>query len=91
MSLDLILPFAILVMMVLYFIYSRAKFEKNIVNLYEQKFEQWKIHNPSSTLKPSCKELVGLVFKQDKKLTIELLNKEAKQKLEQGKFEIKES
>ena len=90
MSLDLILPFAILVIMVLYFIYSRAKFEKNIVNLYEEKFKQWQQHHPNSNEQASCKELVALVFKQDKKLTIELLNKEAKQKLQQGKFEIKE-
>lgn len=90
MGIDIIIAFAILVGLIVYFIYSRTKFEKNIVNLYEQKFEQWKIHNPSSTLKPSCKELVGLVFKQNGKLSVELFKNEVKQTLKQGKFEIKE-
>jgi uncharacterized membrane protein YraQ (UPF0718 family) len=89
-GIDIIIAFAILVGLIVYFIYSRTKFEKNIVNLYEQKFEEWKIHNPSSTSKPSCKELVGLVFKQNGKLSVELFKSEVKQTLKQGKFEIKE-
>jgi hypothetical protein len=90
-SLDVMIAFLVLVGLIVYLIYSRTKFEKNIVNLYEEKFTQWQKHNSNSTQNPSCKELVALVFKQKGKISIELIHNEVKQKLQQGKFEIKES
>lgn len=42
MSLDLLIPFGILLILVIYLIYTRTKFEKNIVTLYEDKFDNWK-------------------------------------------------
>ena len=47
MTLDLLIPFGILFFLVVYLIYSRAKFEKNIVKLYEDKLEEWKKHSKS--------------------------------------------
>lgn len=90
MNLDLLLPFGILVVMVVYFIYSRQKFEKNIVSLYENKFENWKEHHAPEQKPMHHKELVGLMFKENGKITVELQNKSVKRAVEQGKFDIKE-
>jgi hypothetical protein len=87
---DLLLPFAVLLFLVVYLIYSRNSFEKKMVHLYEEKFQEWKKHASKPTQKSSCKELVGLIFKENDKIKIELLNKEVKRRVEQGKFDIKE-
>lgn len=88
MSLDLLIPFAILLSLVVYLIYTRSKFEKDIVQLYEVKFEEWKETNTSTKEEKICKELVGLVYKEGYKLNIELLNENVKDNLEKGKFGI---
>lgn len=61
-----------------------------MVHLYEEKFQEWKKYASKPTQKSSCKELVGLIFKENDKIKIELLNKEVKRRVEQGKFDIKE-
>ena len=61
-----------------------------MVNLYEEKFQEWKKHALKSDQKSSCKELVGLIFKENDKIKVELLNQEVKRRVEQGKFDIKE-
>ena len=88
MSIDLLIPFGILLILVVYLIYTRNNFEKNIVNLYETKFDEWKKHNVIEQKQISQKELVGLVFKTDYKVTIELLNEEVESPLKRGKFEV---
>ncbi|MGM0519140.1 MAG: hypothetical protein ACQERD_05820 [Campylobacterota bacterium] len=87
MGLDLIIPFSILLILVVYLIYTRSKFEKNIVQLYEKKFQEWK-SNSSKEQSPSYKELVGIVYKEEYKIKIELLKKDEKDKLLKGKFDI---
>jgi len=85
----MLIPFGILLALVVYLIYTRSKFEKDIVELYEKKFDEWK--NTSTHVQGEekvCKELVGLVYKEGYKLKIELLNENAKQNLEAGKFKI---
>ena len=88
MSLDLLIPFGILLIMVIYLIYSRNSFEKDISSLYEEKFDEWKKHSTIEVEKTSHKELVGLVFKNGYKITIELLDEKAQSDLERGKFEV---
>lgn len=90
MELDLLIPFAILLLLVIYLIYTRNKFEKSIVSLYEEKYEEWKKHTSSNEEKVNYKELVGLIFKENDKINIELLNQEVKRRIVQGKFDIKE-
>ncbi|WP_419770751.1 MAG: hypothetical protein ACNI3C_02920 [Candidatus Marinarcus sp.] len=90
MNLDLLLPFGIIVALVVYLIFSRNKFEKSVLDIYEAKFEEWKKHNSSNSSPVISKELVGLIFKENGKINIELINKEIKSKIEKGKFEIKE-
>ena len=88
MSLDLLIPFGILLILVVYLIFTRNNFEKNIVNLYEEKFEEWKKYSTQEKEKTSQKELVGLVFKTDYKVNIELLDESVESILSRGKFEI---
>ena len=93
MSLDLLIPFGILIILVVYLIYSRTRFEKDIVDIYEEKFEEWKSTTQTTNdnkEKKACKELVGLVFKEEYHLTIELLDNSASSLLHRGKFTIKD-
>jgi hypothetical protein len=87
-SLDLLIPFGILLIMVVYLIYSRNNFEKDIVSLYEEKLDEWKKHSTIEKEKTSHKELVGLVFKTDYKINIELLDESVESTLKRGKFEV---
>lgn len=89
MNYDMLIPFAILLTLVIYLIYTRNSFEKNMVSLYESKFEEWKKHINVAEDKEVTKELAGLVFKKGYKVEIELLNEDVKSSLERGKFEIK--
>lgn len=88
MGIDLLIPFGILLILVIYLIYTRGKFEKDTVEVYEKKFEEWKKHNKTEKTEESKKELVGLVFKKNYKVTIELLDNSARNSLEKGKFDI---
>ncbi|MDD2897029.1 MAG: hypothetical protein PHG81_13550 [Aliarcobacter sp.] len=88
MGLDLLIPFGILLIMVIYFIYSRNNFEKDITKLYEEKFDEWKKHSTIEKEKTSHKELVGLVYKTDYKIDIELLDANVESALKRGKFEV---
>ena len=88
MALDLLIPFGILLILVVYLIFTRNNFEKNIVSLYEEKFEEWKKKKKKEKEKTSQKELVGLVFKTDYKVNIELLDESVESILSRGKFEI---
>jgi len=90
-ALDLVIPFGILLCLVIYLIYSRNQFEKRMLFLYEEKFQEWKKHHSKSNEKSSNKELVGLIFKENDKIKVELLNQEVKRRVEQGKFDIKEA
>jgi hypothetical protein len=87
-ALDLLIPFGILIILVVYLIYSRSSFEKSITSLYEEKFEEWKKHSTQEKEKTSQKELVGLVFKTDYKVNIELLDESVESMLSRGKFDI---
>ncbi|WP_121627586.1 hypothetical protein [Poseidonibacter antarcticus] len=91
MSLDLLVPFGILLILVVYLIYSRNKFEKEVVEVYEEKLEEWKKHTTiRQKEKEPIKKLVGLVYKTGYKVNVELLDESATSMLEKGKFEISE-
>ena len=85
----MLIPFAILLALVIYLIYTRNSFEKNMVSLYESKFEEWKKHINVAEDKEVTKELAGQEVKKGYKVEIELLNEDVKSSLERGKFEIK--
>lgn len=85
----MLIPFGILFALVIYLISSRTKFEKSIVNLYDKKFEEWKEHASTSNEEKIQKQLVGLVFKEDYKLTIELFDSSIEDRLKRAKFDTK--
>lgn len=91
MGFDLLIPFGILLALVIYQISSRAKFEKNIVKEYEEKFENWKKHStpPTKEEVEAKRELVGLVFKKNGKIDIELFDEYSNDKIQRGKFTSK--
>ena len=85
------IPFGILLTLVVYLIYSRSKFEKEIVDVYDEKLEEWKKHATVSEKKEEpVKKLAGLVYKTGYKVSIELIDKSAISMLEKGKFELSE-
>ncbi len=88
MELDLLIPFGILLILVVYLIFTRNNFEKDITKLYEEKFQEWKKHSTIEEEKTSHKELVGLVYKTDYKINIELLDSNIESALRRGKFEV---
>ncbi len=88
MELDLLIPFGILLILVVYLIFTRNNFEKDITKLYEEKFEEWKKHSTIEEEKTSHKDLVGLVYKTDYKINIELLDSNIESALRRGKFEV---
>lgn len=92
MGIDFFLPFAVLTALVVYFIYTRNSFEKKVLQMYEDKFEQWKKHSDSSKDQgQKCKKLVGLVYEeQNYKLTIETFDKNVNDRLQRGKFVVEE-
>ena len=75
-----------LFVLVIYLIYTRNKFEKNIVDLYEKKFENWKENSHSNNEKKKvCKELVGIIYKEEYNITIDLMDESVRKNLQQGK------
>ncbi|MBS9782334.1 MAG: hypothetical protein KGV43_00865 [Arcobacter sp.] len=88
MSLDILIPFLVLLVLVIYLIYTRNKFEKDILSLYEKKYEEWKENTDNKKEKKASKDLVGLVFKEGYKIKVELLDESIKDTLEKSKFSI---
>lgn len=85
---DMLIPFIMLLIITIGLILERKYHEDKISDLYEEKFENWKKHSSHSEEKKSCKELVGLVFLEDEKLNIELLDKKVEDRLERKKYTI---
>lgn len=91
MSLDLLIPFGILLVLVVFLIATRTKFEKQLIKDYEAKFENWKVHAKpqEKEVQKTKKELVGLVFKKDGKIDIELFDELTNDRIQKGKFNSK--
>ena len=86
---DMTIPFIMLLIIVIALILERKHQESKIVDIYEEKFEEWKKHSNTNSEEKKCKELVGLVFLEDSKLDIEVLDKKIIDRLERNKFTIK--
>ncbi len=86
---DMMIPFIMLLMVTIALVLERKYHEEKIVDIYEDKFEKWKEHSCEEKPAKSCKELVGLVFLEDTRLNIEVLNPKVQDRLERNKFDIK--
>jgi len=85
----MIIPFIMLLIITVGLLLERKYNESKIVDIYEDKFEEWKKHATTSQNEKQCKELVGLVFFEDNKLNIQVLDKKVIGRLERKKFTIK--
>lgn len=88
MTLDILIPFGILLVLVIYLIFTRSNFEKNIVKIYEDKLNEWKKHSKNDEIIEHKKELIALVFKKDYKISIEYFDEKIEDNLKRAKFEI---
>ena len=90
MTLDLVIPFGILLALVVYLIYTRSQFEKDTVQSYDKKFEEWKKNSDFSKKEQhEHRELAGLIFKTGYKVDIELFDDSVLRSLEKGKYQVK--
>ena len=85
---DMLIPFIMLLILTIALILERKYHEDKIEDIYKDKFELWKKFNKDEKTQ-SCKELVGLVFLEDEKLNIELLDEKARDRLERKKYNLK--
>ena len=90
MSLDLLFPFGVLLALVIYLIFTRNAFEGRMLKHYEDKFDEWKMHNKAAPSKDTPKELVALLYKKNYKYELEVFKKEELELLNISKFNIKE-
>jgi hypothetical protein len=89
MSLDIVIAFIILIAIVIYQFYSRAKFEKAILKEYDEKFEEWKKFSSVNNQKQEeCKVFCGLVFKKGSKVSIDIYDNSCIENIKRGKFEL---
>jgi len=84
----MLIPFIMLLIITIALILERKFQEDKIVEIYEDKFKNWKKHTNTNAEQKSCKELVGLVFLEDEKLNIEVLNPKIQDRLERKKYSI---
>lgn len=84
----MMIPFIMLLIVTIALVLERKYHEDKIVDIYEDKFENWKQNHTKGDEK-KCKELVGLVYLSDEKLSIELLDQKVKDRLERKKYTIK--
>ena len=85
---DMLIPFIMLLILTIALVLERKYHEDKIVDIYEDKFKDWKKFDKQKDTK-ECKELVGLVYLEDYKLEIELLENKAFDPLERKKYTIK--
>ena len=86
---DMMIPFIMLLIITIALVLERRFQEDKIVDIYEKKFSQWKEHASLSPDEKKCKELVGLIFLEDHKLNIEVLDTKIVDRLERKKYTIK--
>ena len=85
---DMTIPFIMLLILTIALVLERKHQEDKIVEIYEDKFEEWKQHTKIETKEKQCKELVGLVYLEDSKLDIQVLDKKIIDRLERKKYTI---
>jgi len=85
----MMIPFIMLLIITIALILERKHQEDKVVEIYEKKFEEWKEHSTHNEKEPKkCKELVGLVFKEDTNLIIETFDNQTSDKIERKKYTI---
>ena len=86
---DMTIPFVMLLIITIGLILERKYHEESVRKEFKDSFESVKKYNSDKNKEKNCKELVGLVFLEDSKLNIEVLDKKIVDKLERKKYDIK--
>ena len=86
---SMMIPFIMLLILTIALVLERKHQEDKIVEIYEEKLEEWKKHSNIETKEKHCRELVGLVFLEDSKLEVQVLDKKIIDRLERKKYTIK--
>jgi len=86
---DMTIPFIMLLIITIALVLERKHQEDKLVDIYEEKLEEWKKHTALHTEEKKPKELVGLVFLEDSQLTIQVLDTKVIDTLERKKYMIK--
>lgn len=85
----MLIPFILLLIITVALILERKYHEDKVVKIYEEKYEEWKKYTTTDTQEPiKCKELVGLVFKQESNIIIETFDQQSADKIERKKYTI---
>ncbi|MEA3553073.1 MAG: hypothetical protein U9R39_01580 [Campylobacterota bacterium] len=86
---DMTIPFIMLLIITVALFLERKYHEETVRKEFEEDFKNVKDYNSTNGEEKKCKELVGLVFLEDSKLNIEVINKKIIDKLERKKYNIK--
>lgn len=85
----MMIPFILLLIVTIGLLLERKHHEDKIVDIYEEKFKEWKEHSSDgSQKKEPPKELKGLIFKQGYNVTLELFDETIKDPIERKKYTI---
>ena len=86
---DMTIPFIMLLIITIALFLERKHHEETVRKEFEEDYKNVKEYNSSNGEEKKCKELVGLVFLEDTKLNIEVLDKKIVDRLERKKYNIK--
>ena len=86
---DMTIPFIMLLIITIALFIERKYHEETIRKEFEEDYKNVKNFNSINNEEKKCKELVGLVFLEDSKLNIEVLDKKIVDRLERKKYNIK--
>ena len=86
---DMTIPFIMLLIITIALFLERKYHEETIRKEFEEDYKNVKNFNSINNEEKKCKELVGLVFLEDSKLNIEVLDKKIVDRLERKKYNIK--
>lgn len=85
----MMIPFILLLIVTIGLLLERKYHEDKIVDIYEEKFKQWKEHSSDEPKeKEAPKELKGLIFKQGYNVQLELFDETIKDPIERKKYTI---
>lgn len=91
MSIDLLIPLGILLIIIIYLIYSRTRFEEDILKTYENKYNHWK-ENSSDIKKDQniedSKKIVGFIIRDGYKLRLKVFDKSSHNMIQRDKYKL---
>jgi hypothetical protein len=85
---SMLIPFIMLLILTIALILERKFQEEKIVEIYEDKLKLWKENTTNQNKQKDTKELVGLVFLENSKLNIEVMDKKVIDTLERKKYTL---